>query len=293
MRQFGRRGNGGQSRPDRPEPEPALDTIAGMARDDPTDRVKDGDHIARNRAVWNGYAESYLEAGRRAWAEAEPTWGVWHIPDSELHVLPDDLAGKDVVELGCGTGYISAWLARRGGHPVGVDLTERQLQSASAFQEEFGVHFPLVQANAEMVPLRDASFDLAISEYGASIWCDPYRWIPEAARLLRPGGELTYLVNGTLFVLCEPDLIAEGAATETLRRDYFGMRRFEWPDEDAVDFHLGYGDMIRLLRRTGFEVIDLLELRPPEGASTTFSLVSLEWARRWPSEEIWKVRKLG
>ena len=76
-----------------------------------------------------------------------------------------------------------------------------------------------------------------------------------------------------------------------LRRDYFGMHRFEWPDDDSVEFHLGYGDWIRLLRANGFEVENLVELRPREGATTRYPYVTAEWARRWPSEEVWIARK--
>ena len=251
-----------------------------------------GDHVARNREAWQRDAPGYAEKAPGNWARAEPSWGVFDVPDAELHALPEDVAGLDVVELGCGTAYISAWLDRRGARPVGVDLSEAQLATGRRMQGQFGQSFPLIQANAEMIPLRDASFDLAVSEYGASIWCDPYRWIPEASRLLRPGGELIFLVNGTLLVLCEPDIEAEGPAGEQLLRPYFGMHRFEWPDDIGVDFHLGYGDMIRLLRASGFDVVDLIEVRPPEGATTSWGLVSADWARRWPCEEIWKARKV-
>src|SRR5438105_5024963 len=89
--------------------------------------------------------------------------------------------------------------------PGGIDNSLVQLRTARRFQREFGLHFQLIQADAETVPLAGESFDVAISEYGASIWCDPYRWIPEAARLLRPGGDLVFLVNGTLLMLCVPD----------------------------------------------------------------------------------------
>ena len=84
--------------------------------------------------------------------------------------------------------------------------------------------------NAETVPLPDASFDLAVSEYGAALWADPYKWIPEAARLLRPGGRLAFLANSTLLMLCVPDYEADGPATDRLLRPYFGMHRNEWPD---------------------------------------------------------------
>jgi hypothetical protein len=81
------------------------------------------------------------------------------------------------------------------------------------------------------------------------------------------------------------------AAGRELLRPYFGMHRFEWPGEDSVEFHLGYGDWIRLLRANRFEVLDLVELRPPEGATTSYQFVTTEWARQWPSEQAWKARK--
>jgi len=248
------------------------------------------EHIVRNRGGWDRKAVEYEAAGRLAWESAEPYWGIWRVPEAQLRVLPD-VTGLDVVELGCGTGYVSAWLARRGARPVGIDNSAGQLANARRFQREFGLEFPLIHADAEAAPLGDERFDLVISEYGASIWCDPYRWVPEAARLLRPGGRLVFMVNGALLMLTVPDLEADGPATDRLVRDYFGMHRFEWPDDDGVEFHLGYGDWIRLLRATGFEVEDLREVRPPEGSTTRYPFVTLDWSRRWPSEEIWRARK--
>ena len=250
------------------------------------------EHVARNREAWDRYAPDYVAAGERGWAQDEPTWGIWRIPESEAHLLPDELAGRDVIELGCGTAYVSAWMARRGARVTGIDNSPKQLETARRLQEQHGLHFPLQLGYAEATPFPDASFDVAISEYGAAIWADPYRWIPEAARLLRPGGELIFLVNSTLQILTMPDLEADGPPTERLVRPYFGMHRFEWPDETSVEFHLGYGDWIRLLRRSGFEITDLLELRPPAGSTTTYTnLATLDWARRWPCEQVWKARR--
>ena len=200
-----------------------------------------------------------------------------------------------MVELGCGTAYVSAWLARRGARPIAVDPTDGQLRIARQCQDEHALHFPLVRAAGEQVPLCSASFDLAISEYGAAIWADPYRWIPEAARLLRPGGRLIFLGNSTLLMLCVPS--EDGTpADDRLLRDQFGMHRFVWPDDDdpTVEFHLTHGDWIRLFRANGLEVEDLIELQAPPGAmtSTTYDFVTAEWARRWPSEEVWVTRRL-
>lgn len=253
--------------------------------------IDEADHVRRNRAAWDEWAAEFVAPGERSWASAEPSWGVWSVPEAELQVLPEDLDGKDVIELGCGTGYISAWLARRGARPVGIDNSSMQLATARRLQAEHGVSFPILQGNAEELPFPDSSFDFAISEYGASIWADPYKWIPEAARVLRPGGRLTFLVNGTIAMLCAPD-DDNARATDRMLRPYFGMHRFEWPDWPSVEFHLGYGDCIRLLRANGFEVEDLIEVRPAEDATKPHGdVIPFEWARRWPCEEIWKARK--
>jgi SAM-dependent methyltransferase len=252
------------------------------------------EHVRRNREAWDRAAAEYVAAGEQNWAASEPSWGIWSVPESELHLLPDDLEGRDAIELGCGTAYVSAWLARRGARVTGIDNSPAQLETARRLQREHGLDFPLLLGNAEQVPFPDASFDLAISEYGASIWADPHRWVPEAARLLRPGGELIFLVNGTLLMLTIPDLEADGPAGERLVRPYFGMHRFEWPDDTTVEFHLGYGDWIRLLRASRFEVINMLEVRPGPDATTTHGdLATLDWSRRWPCEEVWKARRLG
>jgi SAM-dependent methyltransferase len=246
------------------------------------------EYVIRNRIAWDKMSSDYTEAGRKSWQE-EPSWGIWHIPESQLKLLPN-VDDKDAIELGCGTAYVAAWLARRGARVTGIDNSAAQLKIAQELQNEFGLHFPLIHGDASNVPLPDASFDLVISEYGASIWCDPYHWIPEAARLLRPDGQLIFLVNSTILMLCVPDN-DEVPAENYLLRDYFGMHKFEFPDTTSVEFHLGYGDWIRLLRANGFEIENLIELRPEKEATTPYSFVTTEWARRWPSEEVWIVKK--
>lgn len=250
-------------------------------------------HVEKNRAAWANMSTSFAEPGRRAWASDQIDWGIWGVLESEVHALGDlsDLNGKDTVELGCGTGYVSAWLAKLGARPVGIDITPEQLANARKYQQEFGIEFPLLEESAEATSLPSASFDLAISEYGASIWCDPTKWIPEAARLLRPGGQLVFLRNSTLSILCSPD---EGIAQPQLINDYRSISRMNWNSEDTVEFHLPTGDMLRLLRANGFELENFIEVFPREDhPGTRFEYIDSEWSKRWPSEEIWCARKRG
>jgi SAM-dependent methyltransferase len=245
----------------------------------------------RNREVWTKANAEYTDRNaRESWAKEEIDWGMFSGPDSEIGAL-GEVAGKDVVELGCGTAYFGAWLARRGARVTGVDPTPAQLDTARRMQDEFDLRFPLVEAGAEDVPLPDESCDLVVSEYGASIWADPERWIAEAARLLRPGGRLAFLCNSTLSILCAPD---EGVVEERLVRSHADLGRIEWPgDDEGVNYHLPHGEMIRVLRKNGFEVEALHErLAPPSAEDHVYyDFVSAAWARRWPAEEVWVARK--
>lgn len=251
--------------------------------------MSEPDYVARNREQWTKNNAEYTDAAAPgAWAKVGFDWGLWGVPESEVGAL-GDIAGLDVVELGCGTAYCSARLARMGARVVGVDPTPAQLATARRMQAETGIEFPLVDAFAEDVPLPDASFDLALSEYGASIWADPFRWIPEAARLLRPGGRLVFLRNSPLSILC----MKLDGIVECLQRHQRGMNMIEWPDTGEVEFHLPHGELIDLLRSSGFEIERLIELYAPDDAETHahYSYVTAEWAQKWPAEEIWAARR--
>lgn len=252
--------------------------------------MHDADESLRtNRALWTRNNADYTDgAAREAWLRDEICWGQWDIPERDVRALPSDLAGLDVIELGCGTAYWSAWLARRGARPVGVDPTPAQLATARRCQRELGIAFPLIEAAAESVPLPDASFDLAVSEYGASIWADPDLWLAEASRLLRPGGRLVFLRNSTLSLLCSTD---EGKTLETLVQPQFGHGyRYDWRAfGDGIEFQPTHGEWIRLLRKNAFEVLDLIELQAPSTATDHpfYANTPAVWAQRWPAEEIW------
>src|SRR5207237_7188382 len=140
------------------------------------------EHARKNRAMWEASSDSYEHQHATALSgEKAMAWGMWRIPEEELHIL-GDVAGKDMLELGCGAARWSIALARQAARPVGLDFSSRQLQHARRLMKEAGVDFPLVEASAEDVPLPDTSFDIVFCDWGAMPFCDPERTVPEAAR---------------------------------------------------------------------------------------------------------------
>ncbi|MGE5460403.1 MAG: class I SAM-dependent methyltransferase [Solirubrobacterales bacterium] len=246
-------------------------------------------HVRKNRRHWDGASDEYQTLHARQLNRFDrAAWGVWGIPESRVKAL-GDVRGLDVLEYGCGAAQWSIWLARQGARPVGLDLSARQLVHASALMTRAGVRFPLVNADAERTPFRDEAFDLACCDHGAMTFADPRRTVPEVARVLRPGGRFVFNMSSAFHYLCWDD-DAE-TVSDHLERDYFGMH--SW-DEESVDFQLPYGEWIRLFRANGLQVEDLIELRPPANARTSYPwFAPLEWARRFPAENVWKLSKRG
>jgi SAM-dependent methyltransferase len=238
------------------------------------------------RELWAEVNARHTDAQAGAlWGSDRIAWGLFRRPEDELGVL-GDLDGLAVLELGCGTAYLSAWLARAGARPVALALSRAQLATARRCQVRFGPAFPLVEADAERVPLRSGAFDLVVSEYGAAPWCEPRGWLAEAARLLRPGGRLVFLTNSVLAGLCVPQV--EGVAGDRLQRAQHELVRVAWPG-GGVEHHPGHGEWVGELRAAGFVVDALHELYAPAGAATPsyYEIVTAEWGRRWPAEDLW------
>ncbi len=240
-----------------------------------------------NRLGWDQESDAYQERNAALLARPPDAWGVWRIPEDTLHAL-GDVSGKDVLELGCGAAQWSIHLAGAGARIVGLDLSARQLQHARRLMKESAVRVPLVQASAAATPFRAASFDIVFCDHGAMSFADPKDTVPEAARLLRPGGLLVFCVSSPIWLMTL-DPVAD-TTTQTLHSDYFGMRSFEWPG--SIDFQIPYGEWLRLFRDNGLAVEDLIELRAPEDAVSTYRDESeRQWARRWPKEDLWRLRK--
>jgi ubiquinone/menaquinone biosynthesis C-methylase UbiE len=256
-------------------------------------RDMDHGHVAVNREHWDRIAPEWVAAAEREWATDAITWGIWGVPESELGLLgPDmeDLTGLDAVELGCGTAYVSAWLARRGARVTGIDVSPKQLATARRLAAEHSVPITLTEGDAETTGLASSSFDLVVSEYGASLWCEPERWLAEAARLLRPGGRLAFLTTSPFVTLASP-LDGSLPVTERFERPWFGQSRFDWRGPidlpGGIEFVLSAPSWIRALRAASFEIVHHEEIAAPGGAEGTRSGIPASWARRWPSEQTW------
>jgi SAM-dependent methyltransferase len=247
-------------------------------------------HVEHNERSWDDQSAAYQERhGAQLEASGGTAWGVWQLPESELQVL-GDVRGRDVLEFGCGAAQWSIALHRLGARVTGIDLSTQQLEHARELMRSAGAEFPLVHGNAEATPFADASFDIVFCDFGAMTFADPRRTVPEAARLLRGGGLLAFCMNTPLLDMAwGPEDEHPG---DRLAADYWGLHAIEWPDE-PTGFQLPYGEWIRLFRTSGFVIEDLIELRPPADATSSYrDDVDREWARRWPMEHIWRVRRL-
>ncbi|HSO04382.1 MAG TPA: methyltransferase domain-containing protein [Candidatus Limnocylindrales bacterium] len=252
--------------------------------------------LLHNRALWDLVNEQFSGSdGLELWRRDDIVWGLFATPESQVQVL-GEVAGLDVVELGCGAAHVSAWLARRGARVVAIDQSGAKLATGRAAQAEHGVRFTLLQADAEHVPLTAGCADLVVSEHGAPAWCEPDAWIGEAARILRPGGRLVFLTNSPLSAMCVP---AEGGPAGThLLRGPDDLREVRWPG-GGVEHHPGHGEWIRVLGAHGFVVEALLELHAPadhdpaRAAADFYGIADLAWARRWPAEDLWSARLDG
>jgi SAM-dependent methyltransferase len=247
------------------------------------------EHERHNRDSWNARSAEYQSRHGEQLAKAGGTaWGVWQIPESELQIF-GDVNGLDVLEFGCGAAQWSIALHALGARVTGLDLSEVQLEHARTLMAQAGVEFPLVNASAEATPFADGSFDIVFCDHGAMSFGDPYRTVPEAARLLRPGGLLAFsMLTPIVDIAWNLD---QEHPTDRLVADYWSLHKIEPPGE-PVDFQLPYGEWIRLFGAHGLTVESLVELRPDADATSSYrDDEDRAWARRWPMEHIWRVRR--
>lgn len=251
------------------------------------------DHVTINRDLWNEDAPNWVASGERLWQAETPEWGCWSVPEGTVRLLPPDMTGLEAIELGCGTGYVSGWMARRGARVTAIDVSVAQLATARRLAAVHGADITFIEGNAEATGLPDGAFDFAISEYGAAIWCPPEIWLREAWRLLRPGGRLVFLGNHPLVLLCSPE---SGAPAErVLHRPYRGMWGADWTgveiEPSGICFNLTFAGWVALFNAIGFRVADYQEIYAPDEATGICASVPADWAKDFPMEQVWHLEK--
>src|SRR3954471_18025399 len=151
--------------------------------------------VRANRRWWDAAAPAYLAEHGSDLGDADFLWCPEGLREADAHLL-GDVAGRRVLEIGCGSAPCSRWLRRAGADPVALDLSAGMLPRAAALNRLTGVDVPLVQADAGALPLADASVDLACSAFGGLPFvADARAGLAEIAGVLRPGGRFVASVT--------------------------------------------------------------------------------------------------
>jgi SAM-dependent methyltransferase len=219
-----------------------------------------------SRRGWDAYAAEYQADHGEFLRDVGLVWCPEGLDEAEARLL-GEVAGRRVLEVGCGAAQCSRWLLTQGASCVGVDLSGAQLDHARVLDARTGIAVPVVQADAEELPFATGSFDLAFSAFGAVPFvADVERLLREVARVLRPSGRWVFSVTHPIR-WCFPD--APGKAGLVASFPYWDRRAYVESDEDGrpgyVEHHRTLGDYVRALRGAGFVLDDLLEPQWPEG----------------------------
>jgi SAM-dependent methyltransferase len=224
-------------------------------------RDADADESARaSRGWWDAAAADYQVEHGGFLGDADFLWGPEGLRESAARLL-GEVAGKDVLEMGCGGAQCSRWLIGQGAHPVAFDLSMAQLEEARRIDTRTGTTVPLVLADAHQLPFADAAFDLVCSAYGAVPFCaDSARVMREVARVLRPGGRWVFSTTHPFRWCFRDDPGPGGLVVES---SYFDRRAYVEQDADGratyVEHHRTMGDRIREIVAAGLEIVDVVE----------------------------------
>jgi SAM-dependent methyltransferase len=228
--------------------------------------VSDADSVAANRRWWDADAEDYLAEHGDFLGMVDFVWCPEGLRESDAGLL-GEVAGRRVLEVGCGSAPCARWLTDQGARVIGLDLSAGMLRHAVAAARETGIWVPLVQADATRLPFADRSFDLACSAFGAVPFvADSAAVMREVARVLRPGGRWVFAVTHPMRWIFPDD---PGEAGLTVAQSYFDRTPYVEVDGRGqptyVEHHRTLGDRVREIVAAGLTLEDLIEPEwPPE-----------------------------
>jgi SAM-dependent methyltransferase len=224
-----------------------------------------------SRAWWDADADDYLAEHGADIGVVDFVWCPEGLREGDAQLL-GDVAGRRVLEVGCGSAPCARWLAAAGAEPVALDLSRGMLRHAAALNTAAGVAVPLVQAGAERLPFAEGVFDIACSAFGAVPFvAEPDRVMREVARVLRPGGRWVFAVNHPMRWMFSDDPGPDGLV---VIQPYFDRTPYVEVDATGaatyVEHHRTLGDRIRDLVAAGFVLDDLVEPEWPDGRQTVW-----------------------
>ena len=265
-----------------------------MAVNEPVAR-RDAGHsesVRASRAWWDGYAADYQVEHGAFLGDVDFVWGPEGLREGEARLL-GDVAGRDVLEIGCGAAQCSRWLRRAGARAVAFDLSRGQLAEAQRLNVATGVAVPLVQADAGRLPFRNGAFDLACSAYGAVPFvADSAAVMREVARVLRPGGRWVFSTTHP-FRWCFRD--DPGPAGLVVESSYFDRRAYVEQDARGratyVEHHRTVGDRVREIVAAGLVLDDIVEPEWPDGHEQAWEQWSPLRGRLMPGTVIFVCRR--
>jgi SAM-dependent methyltransferase len=283
--------NAGQvSHPAAPSPHPTAEAVLGTA----TVRkraVGAAEARAASRLWWDTDADDYQAEHGGFLGLSDFVWCPERLREAEAGLL-GDVRGKRVLEVGCGAAACSRWLARRGAHVVGLDISAGMLRHAADGAERSGITVPLVQASADGMPFEDGAFDVACSAFGALAFvADSLAVMREVARVLRPDGRWVFAVTHPMRWIFPDD---PGPTGLTAVHSYFDRTPYLEVDTTGratyVEYHRTLGDYVRHLTAAGFRLVDLVEPDWPQDHTLVWGQWSPLRGRLFPGTAIFCCR---
>jgi SAM-dependent methyltransferase len=221
--------------------------------------------VRANRHWWDLDADDYQAEHGEFLGDARFIWCPEGLDEEQVELL-GPVAGRRILEVGCGAAQCGRWLVAQGARTIAFDLSVSQLEHARRLDERTGWHVPVVQADATRLPFADSTFDIVCSAFGAVPFVsDSARVMREAARVLRPSGRWVFSVTHPIR-WCFPD--DPGPEGLIARESYFDRRPYVEEDDSGtatyVEHHRTIGDRVREIVAAGLALIDIVEPEWPE-----------------------------